>query len=120
LNGCITKNIDVKLLSADNETRHVDGAAEAQRQKRLAAERKKREDAFAAERKKRQDGLAAEQRKKQADAGAKAAEDRRKLRASCAAVYQKTIDRKITDLTVREEQQVRACQALSLYPPPEL
>ncbi len=47
----------------------------------------------------------------------KAAEERRKVRVACAAVYQATIDKKVKDLTVREEQQVRACQVLNLYPP---
>jgi hypothetical protein len=36
---------------------------------------------------------------------------------ACASVYQATIDKKVKDLTVREEQQVQACQVLNLYPP---
>ena len=38
-------------------------------------------------------------------------------RATCGAVYRKASDKKVSDLTVKEEQQVRACQALGLYPP---
>jgi hypothetical protein len=38
-------------------------------------------------------------------------------RATCSAVYRNTADKKVGDLTVKEEQQVRACQALGLYPP---
>ena len=55
--------------------------------------------------------------KAKAEQDAKEAAERRKLRAACSVLYQNTADRKIADLTVREEQQVRACQALGLYPP---
>jgi tetratricopeptide (TPR) repeat protein len=48
---------------------------------------------------------------------AKAARERQ-TSATCGRVYQATSDKKIKDLTIREEQQVRACQALGLYPPP--
>jgi len=44
-------------------------------------------------------------------------EERRQLMLTCAAVYKQTIDRKRSDLTVRQEQQVAACIALGLYPP---
>jgi hypothetical protein len=54
----------------------------------------------------------------QAEKEAKAAEERNKIRAACNAIYQKTADTKLKDLTVKEEQQVRTCQALNLYPPP--
>ena len=36
---------------------------------------------------------------------------------SCLAAYHKTIDKKNADLTVRESEQVKACQSLDLYPP---
>lgn len=45
------------------------------------------------------------------------AEEQAKVRAACQQAYNKTADKKVADLTVREEQQVRACQALGLYPP---
>jgi hypothetical protein len=70
------------------------------RQKRLAAEQ-----------------LAAINAKIKAERDAKDAEEKRTLRANCTAIYQHTIDKKVKDLTVREEGQVRACQALGLYPP---
>jgi hypothetical protein len=41
----------------------------------------------------------------------------RNIRAACSAIYKNTSDKKIRDLTVKEEQQVRNCQALGLYPP---
>jgi hypothetical protein len=81
-------------------------AAEALRQKRLAAEQKRKE----AE-------AAAKFARIQAEENARAAEERRKVREACAAVYNTTADMKIKDLTVKQEQQVRACQALGLYPP---
>jgi hypothetical protein len=81
-------------------------AAEAARQKKLAAERKKKqaeENARRAETKAQQD--------------AKEADERRRLRSACSVIYRNTADKKIKDLTVKEEQQVRTCQALGLYPP---
>ena len=41
----------------------------------------------------------------------------RDIRAACGVIYQNTADKKISDLTVKEEQQVRRCQGLGLYPP---
>ena len=81
-------------------------AADAARRKQLAAEQKRK-----------QAELDARIAKERADEGAKAAEERRKIRAACSTIYQNTADTKLKDLTVKEEQQVRACQALGLYPP---
>jgi hypothetical protein len=36
---------------------------------------------------------------------------------SCIATYHQTIEKKNADLTVRETEQVKACQSLELYPP---
>ena len=47
---------------------------------------------------------------------AKAAE-RERTRAICASLYSATANKKLSDLTVKEDQQVRACQFLGLYPP---
>jgi hypothetical protein len=49
--------------------------------------------------------------------GIRTAAKEMKIRAACKVIYEKTADTKVKDLTVREEQQVRACQALNLYPP---
>jgi hypothetical protein len=103
----------------------AEAAVRAQEQRRAAETQAKTAAAEAARRKK----LAAEQKKKDADARveeykanltreANAAEERKRLHAACTAIYQSTIDKKIKDLTVREEQQVRACQALDMYTPP--
>lgn len=79
-------------------------ATETARQQRLAAERKKKqaeeEEIYA---------------KKKAAEDAKAAEEQKRLRAACKTIYQTTVDKKLKDLTVREEEQIRACQALGLY-----
>lgn len=45
------------------------------------------------------------------------AEERKKIRTACSVIYEKTAEKKIRDLTVREEQQVRTCQSRGLYPP---
>jgi hypothetical protein len=81
-------------------------AVEAARLRKAAEERKQKEV---------KDAARAAQLKAEEDV--KAAEERRKVRVACAAIYQATIDKKVKDLTVREEQQVRACQVLNLYPP---
>lgn len=80
--------------------------AEAARRKRLAEEQKKKDAEINAR-------LA----KYRAEKDAADAEDRRILRVNCTVIYQSTIDKKVKELTVREEQQVRACQVLGLYPP---
>jgi hypothetical protein len=123
--GCTVDLVKVTLISAmygarllaHNEAPEVDftdalKAIQSRRdvqeapQRRLAAERKQKEAAEAAR-------LA----KIKAVEDIKAAEDRAKTRAACSAIYQSTIDKKVKDLTVREDQQIRACQALGLYPP---
>jgi Skp family chaperone for outer membrane proteins len=129
IDGVTGERIDLEKQRADAETAEAEReriAAEEQAERdRIAAEKQAKEDAAAAARQKR---LAAERRKKQAEEDAryakakaeqdaKEAEERRQVRAACSAVYQSTADKKIGDLTVREEQQVRTCQALGLYPP---
>jgi hypothetical protein len=81
-------------------------AADAARRKRLAAEHKRK-----------QAELDARIAKERADEEARTVEERRKIRAACSTIYQNTADMKLKDLTVKEDQQVRACQALGLYPP---
>ena len=106
------------------EQERIAEAQEAERQ-RIADEQQAKKDALEAARQKR---LAAERRKKQADEDAryakiraeiraKEAEEQAKIRLACAAIYKATSDKKMGDLTVKEDQQVRACQSLGLYPP---
>lgn len=96
--------------------------AEAERE-RIVAEAQAKQDAADAARRKR---LAAEQKRKQAEADARyakikaeedarASEERKRVREVCASVYKKTVDKKVSSLTVGEEQQVRECQVLGLY-----
>jgi hypothetical protein len=102
VDGCHTDSISAKLVLAQNSNHRV-----------LAPEEAKKEELEAA----RQKRLTAERNRKRAEEEAKSAEEQRKIREACSALYQNTADKKIKDLTVREDQQVRACQALDLYPP---
>lgn len=102
VDGCCAETITAELDYAANGThRH------------LGPERKRRE---AAERQK-QKQLAAKDREREAAAEAQALEKRNRARSNCAEIYTATINKRIADLTVREEQQVRACQALGFYGP---
>ena len=65
----------------------------------------------------RQSAAAARNRKLAADRKAAQAEDVSRQRQTCLSVYQHTIDRKISDLTIRETEQVQSCRALGFYPP---
>jgi hypothetical protein len=89
--------------------------------RRFAAEAKAKKDAEEAARQKR---LAAEQKRRDLELNkritnerAKAAEQRRKVQVACAVIYQNTANKRLTDLTVKEEQEVRLCQALGFYHP---
>jgi len=81
----------------------------ARKHQAAAAQRAKQ----AAEQKKRDADLA----KLKADEEAKATAEPATLRANCTFIYRNTADKRIGDLTVRESQQVQACQVLGLYPP---
>lgn len=90
--------VSAKLVELTKESRAVQAkpnAAEAQR-------RKKKQEEKEAEQKARLDEREAE---------------RAKIRDACALIYSKTVDKKISDLTVRETQQVQACQTAGMYPP---
>jgi hypothetical protein len=147
VDGCKTEIVKVSLILAENSRTRIDGVpgdtvnlerqlrelnakheAEATAQaeeKRKATEDQAKKDAIAAKKEveatarwKRQ---VAEQKKKDAELDAamtkQKAEERRRGRTACSGIYQNTVDKKVKDLTVGEEQQVRACQALGLYPP---
>ena len=81
------------------------------------AARAKKAMAEAALREKQNAEIAARAAKLRAEKAAQAAAERERSRIACASLYWATADKKIKDLTVREEQQVRACQALGLYAP---
>jgi hypothetical protein len=135
--GFFVEKFQVKLIGGKKILTPAEQEAEAERRRvvaaeeaKLAAEKQAREKRLAAEQKRaaaaakaRKEGLAAEQEKaaatERARESAKAAEEGEKIRKACRLVYLETADLKIGDLTVRQSQQVRACQALGLYPPPE-
>jgi len=136
-NFCRTVEITgVTLIFAENSKVQIDGVTgervdlekqqreldDAERRSTEAQTKKNAIDAarrrqLAAEQKKKDAELNARLAKSRAEREAAAAEEGRKLRANCTVIYQTTIDKKVKDLTVREEQQVRACQVLGLYPP---
>jgi hypothetical protein len=140
VDGCRTEKIKATLLSAENSKVRIDGetgervdlvaerkaqeAAEAERRRIEEGEQAKKEAEDATRRKR----LTADRKKREADEQAryerakaveevKAAEERAKVRTACALLYEKTANKKIGDLTVKEEQQVRSCQLLGLYRP---
>jgi hypothetical protein len=98
------------------EQARLDAVEAADEAKRIALEQAERRRVDA-ERDRRAAEESARLAKIQADSDAKTAEERRRIRAACSAIYDATIDKKVRDLTVREEQQVRACQSSGLYPP---
>jgi hypothetical protein len=116
--GCVLEKMVASLISAENRRWRINGTTGERTdlgiQHEIDAEVQAKKDAAEAALQKR---LAAEQKKKVAEQEARNAEERRRLRANCIVIYENTIDKKVKDLTVREEEQVRACQALGLYPP---
>lgn len=40
-----------------------------------------------------------------------------RFRAKCAIIYDQTINKKVSELTVKESEQIKACQSLGNYPP---
>jgi hypothetical protein len=123
--GCTIDIIKVSLLSAksgekvitQSEPPSVDFTDQLKAlQAKRDAESARQRQAVAA-RNRRDAEVAARLAKTKAEEDARAAEERRKITAACKAIYDATIDKKVRDLTVREEEQVRACQATGLYPP---
>jgi len=147
VDGCQTEIIKAKLILAENQRFRIDGvtgetvnleaqlreikvqrdaeAAAQAEQDRLAAEAEAKKAAAEAERKQK---LTAERKRKEAEEAArlariraeenaKASAERARIRAACAVIYKATANKKVSDLTVKEAQQIQACQALGLYPP---
>jgi hypothetical protein len=134
--GCYTDKIHVTLLSAENVYTKVDGPTgekvdldkemadaedrarrldedkKAEQTKRQAAEAK---DAAAMAAKEKQDAAAEAKARAQREAAKLEAIRRAKL--ACIQIYKDTADKRVGDLTVKEEQAVRACQNLGLYSP---
>jgi hypothetical protein len=130
LQGCRTEIITARIgeppdrpgLTTEEVLEHkARREAEEAEQKRIAAEEQDREaeeQAKEAEAQAKKDAAEAARQKRLAEERRKRdVEESRRIRATCALIYKNTADKKISDLTVREEQQVRACQGLGLYPP---
>jgi hypothetical protein len=109
------RNAEFERVAAEEQANKIAAdAAEQAKKDAAAAERRKRQ---AAEQRKKDAALDARIEKERAAESARAIEERRRVRAACSGIYQNTVDKKVKDLTVGEEQQVRACQVLGLYPP---
>jgi hypothetical protein len=113
VDGCHTEVIKASVERADNADKHFRSENEAKKDAEAAENAKRLE----AEWLRKEAEANARLAKKRAEEQIRTAEESRKLRAGCALSYQNTADKKVRDLTVQEEQQVRACQALGLYPP---
>lgn len=118
VDGCQAETFKAALVLAESPIVRIDGLTGervdlvAQREAE-AAKRAKEEAALAAMRAKAD----AVRRRVEAEEQARDAEEGRKVRAACTAIYKSTADKRMGDLTVKEDQQVKACQALGLYPP---
>lgn len=93
------------------EQEEADAIAQDEADRKAAAAQKSRAAAESARRKR----AAADEAARAVEERRRLSEERRRLTEVCSAVRSKTIDKKISDLTVREEEQVRACQRLGLY-----
>jgi len=147
VDGCITEIIKARLILAENMNTRIDGvsgervdlaaqlreiekkqeadaATQAERESLAKEARVKVEEAEArkqaveaARQRRKQDEADAQGAKLKAEERAKLREQRKLISANCKVIYEKTIDKKRSDLTVREDEQVRACQALDSYLP---
>jgi hypothetical protein len=125
IDGVAGERVDLeKELQKLKVKREAEAAAQAEEERKAAEAQAKEDTAEQARRKRR----AATRKRKEAednallaryraDAEAKAAAEQARLRAACAVIYRDTAKKKVSDLTVDEEQKVRACQALRMYPP---
>lgn len=58
-----------------------------------------------------------DERRNDAEKQKQSAALRARARANCARTYNVTANKKVSDVTVKEAQEIRNCQALDLYPP---
>ena len=69
---------------------------------------------------KRQREEAARAASVRAERAAEIAREKAAVRAFCGRLYEQTANKRVADLTVKEEEQVRTCQAVGLYRAPQL
>ncbi|HXS98765.1 MAG TPA: hypothetical protein VN736_29415 [Candidatus Limnocylindrales bacterium] len=107
MRGCQFDRVTFALISGEsrNELQRLAEAREAA--EAAEAEQRKRQQAAAAKRAMERNRIMEQ----------KAAEEHALIRKACSEVYAATANKKVADLTVIEEQRVRACQALNLYRP---
>jgi hypothetical protein len=140
VDGCTSEIIKARLVLAENQNVHIDGISgervDLQKQ-RQEIEAKQKIDAAEEAEDKRQiaeeerqaaqakvnDARLVEELEARKDAKRSALEAahvrllRKRLAVACNSVYQNTIDKKVTDLTVREAEVVKKCQDVGMYPP---
>jgi hypothetical protein len=116
--GCKTEIIRATLVRAVGRTSRVDGMAETQIDltEELRAIKAKHEADDAANRA-RETAIAERRRAEDRERAEKDAAEHAQLAATCSRIYKTTADKKVSDLTVREAEQVTICQRLDLYPP---
>ena len=105
---CKISNVTFTFLSGESD------GGDAKLAEERDAQRKQREQQAEA-RKKAFDKRAAEEDAQATALAKKRNEELQRARPACHAIYLSTGDKKIADLTVKEEQAVRACQTLGLY-----
>jgi hypothetical protein len=116
IRNCRTETIKVRLISAES-AKHVRIDGITGERVDLAKLRADAEQRTAEEQKRKRDEEQAREAKLTAEREKEEAAERKRLEAVCRMVYRSTIDKKKSDLTVRQEQQIKACDALGMYPP---
>jgi hypothetical protein len=106
---CESVNIKPTLLSVENDKGRVDGKTGTRVDRAAQAGTSSRTRNATPEF--RAVGGLEEERQEKSDAEAA------QVRRNCVAIYVLTADKKVTDLTVRETEQIKACRFLDLYPP---
>lgn len=123
ITDCTSDAFEVRVLRADFKDIHINNeplpridmiTILAERKKQREAEQAKHDAAVKA-----QDARDAAEQKRRAEL-AKQEQERKaaeytRIKNACTSLYRNTANKKISDLTVAEDQQVRACQALGLY-----
>ena len=109
VDGCSETSTEVRLLTAENYKIRFDGKQwmDLDKERQAVLDRL---DRVVEENRKKREIKAAEQKEIQAM-------NEKYLRADCLGIYKKTAHKKVSDLTVLEEENVRACQAIDWYPP---
>lgn len=112
LGVCSQETFEAVVEFAENEdmrTNYLTGEVNDLKTPRLEAKKRAEE-----ERKAEQAEIAREQAEFDREQ-ARLDREQRQRRTACARIYRNTADKKISDLTVKEDQLVKACQGLGYY-----